>query len=85
MAKTKKKAVKSPKKSKSKNLVLYIEDSTMKGKLFTDIMKAQGFADKFKKDHPNPMNGYWVELIVSDIRGNITPEYDSPLEITYVP
>lgn len=54
----------------------------MKGKLFKDAKKAQGFADNFKKDNPNPMDGYWIELIVTDIQGDIMPAEDSPLEIT---
>lgn len=75
----KKKPVKT--KLKSKSLVLYVENSTMKGKTFKDAKSAQSFADKFKKQNPIFMDGYWVELIVADIQGTITPSEDSPLEI----
>jgi hypothetical protein len=60
-------------KVKSQNLVLYVENSTPNMKLFSDPKKAIKFADKFTKDNPNPMDGYWVDFVITDIRGEIIP------------
>ena len=84
---TKKKTVKvkSPKKSKSKNLVLYVEDCSMKGKTFNDVKSMNSFINEFNKKYPNQgrPNYYgddWIELVITDIKGKITP-VDS-IEIT---
>lgn len=66
-----KKKAKSPKKSKSKNLVLYVEDSTMKAKTFTDVKKAQKFIDNFKNNENIAYDGYWIDLLVTDIGGDV--------------
>ena len=79
----KKKAVKSLKKSKNNNLVLYVEDSTMKGKVFKDIQKANNFITDFIKNSPGEMDGYWIELLVTGINGDITTISGSPLEVSY--
>lgn len=71
------------KKSKSKHLVLYVEDCSMKGKTFKDVKSMNAFIDDFKSKYPNPPEQYqddWIELIVTDIKGEITCVDDS-LEI----
>lgn len=67
----KKKSVKTKTKSKSKNLVLYVEDSTMKAKTFKNLKGAQAFINVFRMQSPPPMDGYWVELLITDIAGEV--------------
>lgn len=57
--------------TKNRNMVLYVEDSTMKAKVFEDAKSAIKFAEDFKKYYSDPENGYWVDLLVTDIRGDI--------------
>lgn len=53
-------------------MVLYVEDSTMKARLFKEAKKAIKFVETFTKKHPDPMEGYWVDMLVTDITGDIT-------------
>lgn len=79
----KKKAQRKSKVTKSKHLVLYVEDCSMKGKTFKDVKSMNAFIDDFKSKYPNPPERYqddWIELIVTDIKGEITCVDDS-LEI----
>jgi hypothetical protein len=66
-----KKKPKKPKAKKSKNLVLYVEDSTMKCKVFDDIDILNCFVKEYRKIYSNPYDGFWIDLIVTDIKGKI--------------
>lgn len=70
---TKKKARKTRKSvTKNRNMVLYVEDSTMKVRIFKDAGSANKFAEDFKRNNPDPYSGYWVDLLVTNIKGEIT-------------
>jgi hypothetical protein len=83
MPKKKPTKAKSPKKSKSKNLVLYVEGCTMKGKTFKDASSMNVFIHEFneKYDQTVECRDDWIELVVTGINGNVTP-MDEALEIT---
>lgn len=68
--------------TKNRNMVLYVEDSTMKAKVFEDAKSANKFVEDFKKNQLDPENGYWVDLLVTDIRGDI--KYLDTMEIVGV-
>lgn len=72
------------KKSKTnKNLVLYVEDCTLKGKVFSDSKSLASFVKAFNKKYPSNTNAYqdnWLDLVVTDIKGEITV-MDAGLEI----
>ena len=62
-------------KSKSRNIVVYVENSTPKGKVFANAKSMMAFVKKFNKTYPNEarMNdGYWIDLIITNIQGEIT-------------
>jgi hypothetical protein len=62
-------------KSKSRNIVVYVENSTPRGKVFTNAKSMMVFVNKFNKMYPKEarMNdGYWIDLIITDIKGEIT-------------
>jgi hypothetical protein len=83
MPKKKPAKAKSPKKSKSKNLVLYVEDCSMKGKTFKDVKSMNAFIEAFNKKHDQTVEyrDDWIELVVTNIQGDVTAVDDS-LEIT---
>lgn len=83
MPKKKPVKVKNSKKSKSKNLVLYVEDCCMKGKTFKDTKSMNSFIEAFNKKHDQTVEyrDDWIELVVTGINGNVTP-MDEALEIT---
>ena len=71
----KKKAKKST-KTKSKlakvtHLVLYVEDSFPKNKLFKSFKSAKAFVSDFTSQYTDPMDGYWVDYLISDIHGSV--------------
>lgn len=61
---------------KNRNIVLFVEDSVMKAKVFADAKSATKFVENFKKNYEDPESGYWVDLLVTDIRGDIKSLYD---------
>lgn len=81
---TKRKPVKAKtKKSKSKTLVLYVEDCSLKGKTFSSSDSAYDFVEKFQKKYPyNDGNGdNWIDLVVTDIKGRIVT-IDPSMKVT---
>lgn len=62
-------------KSKNKNLALYVENCTLKGKVFPTSKELFAFVKEFQKKHPDPdrMGDNWIDLVVTDIKGKITP------------
>ncbi len=81
---TKKKKV-SPKNPKSQNLVLYVQNNEPSIKLFSDPKKAMKFVDKFTKDNPDPQDGYWIDFVITDIRGEIVMMDQTGIEIDEQP
>lgn len=79
----KKKPVKTKvRKSKTKNLVLYVEDCTLKGKVFKDGKSLGVWVKTFEeKCPPTEFRDDWIDLIVTNIKGEITP-MDAALEIS---
>ncbi len=80
----KKKQVKTKAKSpKSKNLVLYVEGCSMKGKTFKDTKSMNAFIEEFNKkyDQTNEYRDDWIELVVTGINGEVKA-VDEALEIT---
>jgi len=73
MAKKTKKA-KSPKKSKGKALLTYVEDSSPKAKLFDSEKELKAFVKQFatKCAKYGADNGYWLDICVSGITGEVT-------------
>ena len=71
----KKKAKKSTKTksklAKATHLVLYVENSEPKNKLFKSFKSAKAFVSDFTNTHIDPMDGYWVDYIISDIHGGV--------------
>ena len=73
---TKKKPKKAKvKKSKNKNLVLYVENCSLKGKVFSDCKDLSAWVKEFQTEHPynEGAGDNWIDLIVTDIKGDITP------------
>ena len=83
MKKKSKKSVKakSKKVNKTKNLVMYVENSSPKAKFFDDVTSAMNFVELFKATNPVPMDGYWVDYVIADIKGEIIP-VDSEMDLT---
>lgn len=52
-------------------LVHYVDDSTPKLKKFASEKAAQAFVKKFQKENPLPQDGFWVDYLISDIRGEV--------------
>jgi len=70
---------KSPKKTKAKakakkvkNLVFFVDNSTPRIANFSTAKEALEFANNFRDTQGNPNDGYWVDLVVSDIQGEVT-------------
>lgn len=73
MAKVTKKSVKPNSGTpKTRTLVLYVENSSPSIKLFSSKKSATTFINAFKKRYTNPDDGYWVDLLITDITGEIT-------------
>ena len=79
----KKKPVKAKvRKSNTKNLVLYVEDCTLKGKVFTDGQSLGSFVKEFTAKHPfTTTQDNWIDLVITNIKGEITC-MDAALEIS---
>jgi len=56
---------------KSKCLVIYVENSSPKSKIFETEKSAWNFIDKYKDDHPDVRDGWWVEYLVTNIKGEV--------------
>ena len=77
---TKKKPKKAKvKKSKSKNLVLYVEDCLLKGKVFSNVNLLNAWVKDFNKSITSDDD--WIDIVVTDIKGDITA-FEPSLEIT---
>ena len=48
-----------------KYYVYYVDNSSPFLKKFKTLKAAKAFANKFKKEYPDPYQGYWVEFIVA--------------------
>jgi len=70
MAKKKLKAKKTIKPS-GKNIVVYVDNSIQKVKVFKDLKKALSFVETYTKENPDPMDGYWIDLLVTNINGKV--------------
>lgn len=60
------------KQTQNRNMVLYVENNSLKGKVFKDVESLNVWVDKFNKNNPE-LNDNWIDLIVTGIKGNITP------------
>jgi hypothetical protein len=70
MAKTKKKSEKKSEEPKSSHYVHFVENCTPGLKKFNSEKAAIAFVRKFQKENPHPADGYWVDFLISDVRGN---------------
>lgn len=83
MTKKKNKKTRVVKSKKNKNLVLYVENCTLKGKVFSDSKSLKSFVEEFSKKYPSHTEAYqdnWLDLVVTNIKGDIT-SMDAGLEI----
>lgn len=48
----------------TKVYIHYVEDSSPKFKIFTSVKTAKLFADKFRRNNPEPDRGSWIEFII---------------------
>ena len=67
---------KKPKVRKSKtgrNLVLYVDKCSLKAKIFTNSKDLEAFVKDFNKKYGKAWDkeDYWIDLIVTDIKGKI--------------
>jgi hypothetical protein len=61
---------KKAKKDKKYSLVVYVVDSSPTVKKFKDAEKAMDFVYRFTNEHPNVSDGYWVDYVITDIKGD---------------
>jgi uncharacterized protein (DUF2384 family) len=66
-----KKKTKSPRKTKTKHLVVYVEDSTPSTKIFTSENAAKKFIAEFQAKNPGLNKGSWIDILVTNIGGKI--------------
>jgi hypothetical protein len=71
---------KKPRKTKvrrsktNRNLVLYVENCSLKGKVFSDAQALKTWVDQFNQKYKQGWDrDNWIDLIVTDIKGDITP------------
>ena len=63
------------KSKQNRNVVLYVENCTPKGKVFSDSKSLEAFVKKFNKKYPRSVDGYddnWIDVIITDIKGSIS-------------
>ena len=75
-----KKLVKTKRKPKTVNLVFYVNNSTLKVKRFNSANAAVDFVSIFKANNPNIQEGFWVDCVITDIKGDIIPMDDWSIE-----
>jgi hypothetical protein len=51
-------------KAKKVSFVHYVDNSTPKIKYFNSESSMKRFVNKFLKENPDPMDGYWVDFYV---------------------
>jgi hypothetical protein len=56
---------------KSKHLVTYVENCSPKIKIFRSELAARKFVDSFSKKHLGHKDDAWIDLLVTDIKGEI--------------
>ena len=72
---TKKKKAEVRESKQNRNVVLYVENCTPKGKVFADSKSLESFVKKFNKKYPRETSlydGNWIDVIITDIRGSIS-------------
>jgi hypothetical protein len=57
---------------KAFSVVYYVVDSSPKLARFKTKKDATVFIEKFQKENPSPHDGYWIDFLISDVRGDIT-------------
>ncbi len=70
----KKSNAKKIKNSEAYHILMYMEDSSPKIKKFKTTDELGKFVDKFNKKHPDyasPDSGYWIDLAVTGVTGEI--------------
>ena len=63
------------KNKQNRNVVLYVENCTPKGRVFSDSKSLEAFVKKFNKDYPRDRDAFddnWIDVIITDIRGSIS-------------
>ena len=63
------------KSKQNRNVVLYVENCTPKGKVFSDSKSLEAFVKKFNRDYPRDTDAFddnWIDVIITDIKGSIS-------------
>jgi hypothetical protein len=63
------------------HLVRYVVDCTPMSKTFKTLKAMNGFISKFKREYKDPMSGYFVDLVIINITGDVL-EYEDLNEQT---
>lgn len=64
-------AKKSVKSKSNKNLVVFVENCTPITRNFSSANKALDFVKKFRKKYPETNDGYWVDMVITNILGKV--------------